>query len=107
MGQLLFLAAAGAWAALEACFHFFRRGKGAIHGSGRTAERLSKSVLLAVLSFAGGQQEAQWSGQPMPEGEPHPGKGEELLWRMSLEERILENAYGEEYRAWARRTRRP
>ena len=29
-----------------------------------------------------------------------------LAWRMRLEERLLEQAYGEEYRSWARRTRR-
>jgi protein-S-isoprenylcysteine O-methyltransferase Ste14 len=29
-----------------------------------------------------------------------------LAWRMGLEERMLEQAYGEEYRSWARRTRR-
>jgi protein-S-isoprenylcysteine O-methyltransferase Ste14 len=29
-----------------------------------------------------------------------------LAWRIRLEERILERTYGEEYRAWARRTRR-
>lgn len=29
-----------------------------------------------------------------------------LAWRMGLEERMLEQAYGEEHRNWARRTRR-
>lgn len=185
MGQLLFLAAAGAWAALEAYLHLFRRGNGAIHGSARMAERLSKSVMLAVFAFAGFGARiltpdfapafrlpftpVRWAGDALllasiplrilsavqlgpaysvdlqvRPGQPlvtrglyrfvrHPGylslivafagvglafwnwlatplcfllPPGVLVWRMSLEERILENAYGEEYRAWARRTRR-
>lgn len=185
MGQLLFLAAAGAWAALEAYLHVFRRGSGAIQGSGRRAERLSKSVMLVVFAFAGfgariltpdfatafrlSFTPVRWVGtalllasiplrmlsvvqlgpaysvdlQVRP-GQPlvtrglyrfvrHPGylslivafagvglafwhwlatplclllPPGVLVWRLRLEERLLESAYGGEYRAWAGRTKR-
>lgn len=59
--------------------------------------------LSLIVAFAGvGLAFWHWLATPLCLLLP-PGV---LAWRMLLEERILERNYGEEYRAWARRTKR-
>jgi protein-S-isoprenylcysteine O-methyltransferase len=179
-GQILFLAAVGAWAVMEIYLHAFRRSR--VPGSG---ERLSKFVMLAVFAvagfgarlvtadFAAGFRRpftpVRWAGALLvlasvalriasvvklgpaysvdlgvAPGQRlvttglyrfirHPGylslivafagvalafwhpvatplclvlPPAVIAWRIRLEEGFLERAYGEEYRSWARRTKR-
>jgi protein-S-isoprenylcysteine O-methyltransferase Ste14 len=59
--------------------------------------------LALILGFVGlGLCYAHWLATPLCLFLPPPA----LAWRMRLEERTLEEAFGDEYRAWARRTRR-
>jgi protein-S-isoprenylcysteine O-methyltransferase Ste14 len=180
-GQILFLAAVGAWAVVELYLHVFRRGR-VPPGSG---ERLSRYVMLAVFAvagfgarivspgFAAGFRQpftpVRWAGAlfvlasvvlrilsvvqhgpaytvdlGVAPGQRlvtnglyrlirHPGYLSLIVafaglalafwhpvatplclvlppvvvaWRIGLEEKFLERAYGEEYHAWARRTKR-